>query len=178
MTTIDTLLTIAPRNLDDDAYRARIEARRERAHHFKAIDTAAIASFSKPQPRPRPAKKTRTRTTTTRHAGTAALAAGTTPCDTCKRPMRPHHTPAADWPGTIERKTNHECATCYQRRYRGSKPRPEPLPDRRPCASCGYPTRSSKTRAADASGTRQRKTKDLCGSCFVRGRKAAERGAA
>lgn len=175
MTAIDTLLTIPPRNLDDDTYRARIEARRERAHHFKAIDTAAISSFSKPQPRPRRTEPTPR--PKTRAAGEKALAAGTAQCGKCGRPMRPRYTPLADWPGTVERKTNRECSTCYQRDRRGYQER-KPADALRPCASCGCQTRSSKTRAADAPGTRQRKTKDLCGSCFVRGRKAAERGAA
>jgi len=176
VTTIDTLLTIPPRNLDDDTYRARIEARRERAHHFKAIDTAAISSFSKPQPRPRTRKEPTSRTTT-RSAGPAALAAGTAPCGKCGRPMRPRYTTLADWPGTVERKTNRECSTCYQRDRRGYQER-KPADEIRPCASCGTPTRSSRTRAADAPGTRQRKTSDLCGSCYVRNRKATERGAA
>ena len=42
-------------------------------------------------------------------------------CRDCERPLRPHHTRAADWPGTTVRWAADQCETCAMREKRRGK---------------------------------------------------------
>lgn len=115
MRTID--LPTAPRVRDVEAWRARIEERRQELHRHKAINHAAVLAEHRPQraEKPKP-KKARTPTKpreprTPRTPRPAALR----PCITCGHMTRSNHLKAADYPGTRPRARAGECSSCAER---------------------------------------------------------------
>ena len=87
-------LTIPPRNLDDDAYRARIEARRADNARRRALYEATIAKPTVTAPKPEPA---------------------VAPCPICGHPTRPLRTTVHDYPGTRSRQGRGICGGCKSR---------------------------------------------------------------
>ena len=104
---------------DLDAWRARIEAKRERTHALWASNEAARESQRgrtvRPVPAPTPATKPAPRPS--RKASGA-----TKPCPGCHRPTRPSKTNLADYPGTVQRFQGGMCHACWNAEERANRP--------------------------------------------------------
>lgn len=74
-------------------------------------------------------------------------------CVDCRRPMRPHRTRIADWPGTIARGCHQRCRGCYDRHKTGGRRNHPKIRVGQPCAGCGRPLRPHHTPLAEAPET-------------------------
>lgn len=113
---IPDFLTIAPRNTDDDAFRARMEAKSDRARHHRAIELAAITAVStrpatvnqRATPTPKPPRRSGPGRVYTKKPAIDKVR----PCPDCGHPTRANRHKAAEFPGTRPRRSGGRCTSC------------------------------------------------------------------
>lgn len=88
------LLTVPPRNTDDDQFRARMETKRAENARRRALYEATIAPPVVTVPKVQPAVQA---------------------CPTCGHPTRPLRTTIEDYPGTRSRQGRGLCGGCKSR---------------------------------------------------------------
>lgn len=111
MTGLD--LHIAPRNTDDRAWAEKIEARRQQAHRFLALDQAAVVASTRRPVKVAPIKRARTATST---VARPERGVNVRPCPECGHPTRSSGIPVARAPGTRQRRGT-TCVPCYDRAH-------------------------------------------------------------
>lgn len=169
MTALDTLLTIPPRNTDDAAWRARMDARFEaqvrRRERDKRLQVEAITPVRSPR-KPRRQTRPDVERPAARNGHTGPVEA---PCSECGRPTITH---GYERPGVLRRAAG-KCWRCYNRdRRRAAGIKEHTGAVLTPCPTCGYPTRSAHQRAADFPGTRPRRG-GQCSRCAHAAARAA-----
>jgi hypothetical protein len=154
------------RGEDDDAFRARMEAKGERNRYFRSLwSVAEEAARQSPQvtvkPKKAPKEKVERAPRTPREAPRAEPCAGG-----CGRITRPWDTSQEQYPGTVKRVSGKKCDACFNGRRAQGELRPER------CVSCDVPMTTARS---PKPGAVRHSANGLCHRCYERGRLRGQR---
>ncbi|MFH3837174.1 hypothetical protein WDA38_20680, partial [Acinetobacter pittii] len=159
---------VSPTTTDLEAWRAQVEAKRERSIYFRQLEKAAKDSQS-PQALAKAARLVKPKRTRKPAKPRKPRAPQLRPCAACGYLTRPNGTKAEDFPDvvTLVRGNADMCKTCHRHGPRQGPPRQEMVI--KDCEDCGRKTRPNRRKASEFPfPTVARHDSKVCASCYAR----------